>query len=100
MRALDRLDEVRQLAAGLPRTDRLPKTRVLALARFAGAAKAQAVARLPDERRAATLLAFIRALEASAQDDVLDLFDLIITRMFTDAIRKGRRGAVAQPARS
>ena len=80
----------RQLAAGLPHTDRLPRTRVLALARFAGAARAQAVARLPDERRAATLLAFIRALEASAQDDVLDLFDLLVTRMFVDAIRKGR----------
>lgn len=87
---LARLDDVRQLAAGLPRTDRLPKTRVLALARFADAAKAQAVARLPDERRGATLLAFIRALEASAQDDVLDLFDLLVTRMFVDAVRKGR----------
>jgi hypothetical protein len=89
-RAIERLDDVRQLAAGLPRTDRLPKTRVLALARFADAAKAQAVARLPDERRGATLLAFIRALEASAQDDVLDLFDLLVTRMFVDAVRKGR----------
>jgi hypothetical protein len=90
VRAIERLDEVRQCAAGLPPTDRLPKTRVLALARFAGAARAQAVARLPDERRAATLLAFIRALEASAQDDVLDLFDLLVTRMFVDAVRKGR----------
>lgn len=89
-RAIERLDEIRQLAAGLPRTDRLPKTRVLALARFAGAAKAQTVARLPDERRLATLLAFIRALEASAQDDALDLFDLLVTRMSVDAIRKGR----------
>ena len=90
VRAIERLDEVRKLATGLPRTDQLPKTRVLALARFAGAARAQAVARLPDERRVATLLAFIRALEASAQDDVLDLFDLLVTRMFVDAIRKGR----------
>jgi hypothetical protein len=63
---------------------------VLALARFADAAKTQAVARLPDERRGATLLAFIRALEASAQDDVLDLFDLLVARMFVDAVRKGR----------
>ena len=45
---------------------------------------------MPDERRGATLLAFIRALEASAQDDVLDLFDLLVTRMFVDAVRKGR----------
>ncbi|MBF0391485.1 MAG: Tn3 family transposase [Alphaproteobacteria bacterium] len=90
VRSIERLDELRHLAAGLPSTDRLPKTRVLALARFAGAAKAQAVARLPDERRAATLLAFLRVLEASAQDDVLDLFDLLVTRMFGDAVRKGR----------
>jgi TnpA family transposase len=89
-RAVDRLEEVQQLARGLPRTDRLPKTRVLALARFAGVAKAQAVARMPAERRVATLLAFIRSLEASAQDDVLDLFDLLVTRIFSDAIRKGR----------
>jgi hypothetical protein len=89
-RAIQRLDEIRQLVTGLPRTDRLPKTRVLALARFASAAKAQAVTRMPDERRAATLLAFIRALEASAQDDVLDLFDVIVTKMFASAIQKGR----------
>lgn len=89
-RAIKRLGEVQALAVGLPRTDRLPKTRILALARFAGAAKAQAVARLPEERRIATLLAFIRTLEASAQDDVLDLFDVIVTKMFADAIRTGR----------
>jgi TnpA family transposase len=89
-RAIKRLDEIRQIGIGLPQTDRLPKTRIMALARFAGAAKAQAVARLPPERRAATLLAFVRTLEASAQDDVLDLFDLLVTRMFADAIRKGQ----------
>jgi len=45
---------------------------------------------LPEERRIATLLAFIRTLEASAQDDVLDLSDVIVTKMFADAIRTGR----------
>jgi hypothetical protein len=45
---------------------------------------------MPDERRAATLLAFIRALEASAQDDVLDLLDVIVTKIWTDAVQKGR----------
>jgi TnpA family transposase len=89
-RAIQRLNEVRRLTVDLPQTDRLPKTRVLALARFASAAKAQAVARLPQERRSATLLAFIRTLEASAQDDVLDLFDIVVTRIFAEAIRKGR----------
>ena len=47
------------------------------LHRFANAAKSQAIARLPDEQRIATLLAFVRTLEASANDDVLDLFDVV-----------------------
>src|SRR3546814_6958256 len=44
-----------------------------------------AVARLPDDRRAATLVAFIRTLEASASDDVIDLFDAVSTKMFSNA---------------
>ena len=52
-RAVASLDEVRLLAAGLPRTDRLLRTRVLALARFSGAAKASAVARPPAGRPSA-----------------------------------------------
>lgn len=55
------------------------------MARYASAAKAQAVWRLPDDRRAATLLAFIRTLEASASDDVIDLFDAVSTSMFSEA---------------
>ncbi|MBW4040210.1 MAG: Tn3 family transposase [Acidobacteria bacterium] len=84
-RALARLDEVRLLAANLPLIDRIPPGKIAALARFASAARAQAVARLPDERRAATLLAFVNTLEASAGDDVIDLFDAVATTMFSQA---------------
>ena len=90
-RAVDRLKEVQELAAGLPLLDRLPKSRITSLARFAAAAKAQAVERLPDERRIATLLAYIRTLEASAHDDVLDLFDVVVTGMFADAKAAGQK---------
>jgi len=82
---------VRALALGLPGTAHVPPGRVAALARFATVAKAQAVARLPKERRAATLLAFVRTLEASAQDDVLDLFDIVVTAVFADAAKVGKR---------
>jgi TnpA family transposase len=84
-RALARLDEVRLLAQGLPQIDRIPPGQIAALARFASAARAQAVSRLPEERRAATLLAFVNTLEASAGDDVLDLFDAVATAMFSHA---------------
>ena len=90
-RAVDRLDEVRLLTAGLPTVAHVPPTRVTALARFATIAKAQAVARMPEERRMATLLAFVRTLEASAQDDVLDLLDIVVTKVFTDAAAVGKR---------
>jgi TnpA family transposase len=90
-RAVARLDEVRLLTAGLPGIGHVPPGRVTALARFASVAKAQAVVRLPEERRTATLLAFVRTLEASAQDDVLDLFDIVVSKLFTDAAAIGKR---------
>ena len=90
-RAVSRLDEVRTLVMGLPGTAHVPPGRVTALARFAMVAKAQAVARLPKDRRAATLLAFVRTLEASAQDDVLDLFDIVVTTLFAEAAKVGKR---------
>ena len=90
-RAIERLDEVRLLTAGLPTVAHVPPGRVTALARFAAVAKAQAVARMPQERRMATLLAFVRTLEASAQDDVLDLLDIVVTKVFADAAAVGKR---------
>lgn len=84
-RAVTRLEEIRAIGCGLPEVDRLPPGKVTALARFASVARAQAVARLPDDRRAATLLAFVRTLEASAGDDVIDLFDAVSTAMFAQA---------------
>ena len=90
-RAVERLERVQNIAAGLPSLDRLPPSRITTLARFANAAKSQAIARLPDERRIATLLAFVRTLEASANDDVLDLFDVVVTGMFADAKAVGQR---------
>ncbi|WP_426032712.1 DUF4158 domain-containing protein [Caulobacter sp. DWP3-1-3b2] len=84
-RALNRLEEIRTITNALPQTDRLPPGKIVALARFAAAAKAQVVARLPNDRRAATLLAFVRTLEATAGDDVIDLFDAVATSMFAPA---------------
>ena len=84
-RAVARSEEIRAIGAGLPEAERLPPGKVTALARFASTARAQAVARLPDDRRAATLLAFVRTLEASATDDVIDLFDAVSTAMFAQA---------------
>ena len=84
-RALARLGEIRAIADGLPRVDRLPPGKVAALARHASAARAHAVQRMPDDRRTATLLAFVHTLEAAAGDDVIDMFDAVATTMFAQA---------------
>ena len=72
-------------------SSRIPPTRIQALARFAATTKASAVQRLPDERRVATLVAFILNLEAIALDDALDLLDILFTEIFSDAKNAGEK---------
>ena len=63
----------------------VPPSRIAALARFAGTVKVSAIARLPDDRRIATLAAFVHSLEASAHDDALDVLGLMLRELFANA---------------
>ena len=84
VQALRRIETVRGLGIALPATH-VPPIRLAALARFASTVKVSAVARLPDERRTATLVAFVHSLEASAHDDALDVLDLLLRDLFARA---------------
>ena len=66
---------------------RIPTGRLHALARFANTAKVSVIRRLPESRRLATLVAFASNLEATALDDALDLLDILITEIFSDAAK-------------
>lgn len=66
----------------------IPIGRLHALARFANTAKASVIRRLPESRRLATLVAFAGNLEAASLDDALDLLDILLTEMFSDAARE------------
>ena len=85
--ALYRLEEVRRIGVGRLRLDRVPPSRVKALARYAAAAWAPTLARMNEDRRIATLLAFVRALEVRALDDALDVLDALVTQIVAQAER-------------
>ena len=91
VQALRRLESVRALGIKVPAVARIPATRVAALARFAGAAKAFAILRLPNPRRLATLVAFVHCLETSAQDDALDVLEALLRELFGNAVRADKK---------
>ena len=89
--ALLRLREIRGL--GLTHIDlsAVPPVRIHVLARYAATARAQAIARMSPPRRQATLLAFAKVQEITALDDVLDLFDQLVTTMLARVERAGQQ---------
>ena len=91
VRALTRLEDIRSLGVGELDLSRIPPRRIRMLARYAAAARAQAIARMPDERRIATLVAFAREYEIVAQDDALDLFDMLLAKLLNEARKEGQR---------
>jgi TnpA family transposase len=91
VRAIQRLHSVRSLGIAIPQAASIPPSRIASLARFADKAKVSAVMRLPEARRLATLVAFIHTLEASAQDDALELFEMLLTEVFGDAEKEDKK---------
>jgi hypothetical protein len=89
--ALRRVRDVRQLSIGDLDLSGLPVGRLRQLARYANSVRAQAIQRMPAERALATLVAFASSLEASAQDDVLDVLDRLFADLFARVDRQERR---------
>jgi TnpA family transposase len=82
---------VRALGIDVAAAGNVPQSKIQSLARFATSAKAQAIERMPDNRRLATLVAFAVTLEANALDDALDLLDILITEIFSEADKAGEK---------
>ncbi len=89
--ALHRLEEIRALGVGGLDLSFAPPGRLEALARYATTAKAQAVARMGEQRRTATLLAAARQMEIAAGDDALDLLDQLLGGILARADRAGTK---------
>ena len=81
--ALNRLQEIRAVGVSDIDLERFPLGRIQTLARYAAKTSASMIARMPEERRIATLLAFAKTFEIIALDDALDVFDLLRTYALT-----------------
>lgn len=89
--ALERLMEIRALDVGGIDISRLPYGRVKTLARYAAGARAQALSRLSADRQTATLLSFAHVLEETAQDDALDVLDLLVADLVRNSTNEGKK---------
>jgi hypothetical protein len=76
VKALERHVELRALGASTWDLSAVPQGRIAAIARFAGAARAQAVADLVGDRKLATLVAFAATMEPLSADEAIEVFDL------------------------
>jgi TnpA family transposase len=69
----------------------IPPVRLKTLARHAGVISMHKIARMPDDKRAAILVAFVKAFETIALDDALDVLDLLITNIAGEAKKLGKK---------
>ncbi len=91
VRALERLGLIRNYGVTLPHSTSIPSNRIATLSQFASRAKVTAIKRLPLRRRLATLAAFMKTLEATAQDDALDILDKLLNELFSDAAKSDQK---------
>jgi TnpA family transposase len=69
----------------------IPPVRLKSLARHAGIISMHKIARMPDDKRIAMLVAFVKAFETIALDDALDVLDLLITEIAGAAKKLGQK---------
>ncbi|NOK59811.1 MAG: Tn3 family transposase [Chloroflexi bacterium AL-W] len=89
--AVERYQELR--AFGFQHLDlsHIPPVRLQTLARHAGLVSRQTIARRPEEKRSAFLVAFVKAYEIMALDDALDLLDALITHIAGETKKLGQK---------
>ncbi|MFC7884762.1 Tn3 family transposase [Streptomyces sp. NPDC057376] len=87
-KALERVEEISSFRLGRVRIDRVPPNRLAALARVGLGSKAPNLERTPEPKRTALLTSVVRHLEASAIDDALDLFALLMQVKLISSARR------------
>ncbi|MFE4210563.1 hypothetical protein ACFRSX_37180 [Streptomyces goshikiensis] len=96
-KALERMDEISGFRLGRVKLDKVPPNRLATPARVGLGSKAPILERTPEPRRTAPLPSGVRQLEASASDDALDLFMLLMQVKLISAARRATAGTGWRP---
>ena len=91
VKALYRLLEIRALGVSQLNFSHIPKVHLQLLARNAANARAQAISRMPKQRKLATLLAWAFSWEAEATDDVIDILLALILDLLATSERFAKK---------
>ena len=89
--ALERYEALRDLGMWELDFSRIPPVWLQSLARYATTGWAPNMARMPEDRRIATLVAFAYTYSAATLDDALDLFDMLIADIAAKAKTLGQK---------
>jgi TnpA family transposase len=90
-KALDRYQELYKLGIHTLNISGIPPVRLKNLARHVAQISAYKIARMPENRRLASLVAFAHAFETIALDDALDVLDLLIADIAGEAKKLGKK---------
>ena len=91
---LQRLQSVKGIGVGPDRERRIHRARYAAIARETSILSAQHLHRFDDQRRLATLLVFVREMEAELADAALTMFDKMMGGVFCKADRQHKNNLV------
>ncbi|MEM9774909.1 MAG: DUF4158 domain-containing protein, partial [Chloroflexota bacterium] len=89
--AIERYLNLQELGIGTLDFSTIPPVRFKNLARHSGVISMHKIARMPEEKRIAMLVAFVKAFEVTALDDALDILDLLITDIAGKAKKSGQK---------
>ncbi|KJS39356.1 MAG: transposase [Rhodospirillaceae bacterium BRH_c57] len=91
---IERLANIRALDIGADREQRIHRARYMAIARETAIVSAQHLSRFDDRRRLATLVVFVREMEAILTDAGIVMFDKMMGSMFRRADHKHKERVV------
>lgn len=89
--AVDRYQELKYFDIQALNFTGIPPVRFKSLARHAGIISMHKVARMPERKRTAILVSFVKAYETIALDEALDVLDMLITSIAGEAKKRGQK---------